>query len=227
MVKMHLTLAIHLLHWPSSPIHTRQNILFKLRCTSVPILPYAGQVVAWTYCSSCTALQTKMPTLLLCQVAKWWPPHFHRGNFYNRTKLDRWPTTMHLESQLRKKKIDNLIALTSMILTRIWTRSQTEISSDPYCSLRRASKSKGISRNAESMFPIGFLQVPCEMWIYSVNSEVTISTQRRKMLDGQNILYKFVALIFHTSSVYIKEGNDWMSNILWWQRQASNWEDSW
>ena len=44
------------------------------------------------------------PKCLFCfYAAKWWPRHFHRGNFYNRTKLDRWPTTMHLESQLRKK----------------------------------------------------------------------------------------------------------------------------
>ena len=57
MVKMHLTLAIHLLHWPSSPIHTRPNILFKLRCTSlhpqVPILP-----LCWS--SSCPNILFKL-----------------------------------------------------------------------------------------------------------------------------------------------------------------------
>ena len=54
---MHLTLAIHLLHWPSSPIHTRPNILFKLRCTSlhpqVPILP-----LCWS--SSCPNILFKL-----------------------------------------------------------------------------------------------------------------------------------------------------------------------
>ena len=64
------------------------------------------------------------PKCLFCfYAAKWWPRHFHRGNFYNRTKLDRRPTTMHLESQLRKKIYNNnnkilvhLIALKSIII---------------------------------------------------------------------------------------------------------------
>ena len=160
---MHLTLAIHLLHWPSSPIHTRPNILFKLRCTSlhpqVPILP-----LCWS--SSCPNILFKLHCV-----------GHHTFIVATFTIGQNWIAGLQqciLNLNCAKKKIDNLIALTSMILTRIWTRSQPEISSDPYCSLRRASKSKGISRNAESMFPIGFLQGPCEMWMYSVNLEVTI-----------------------------------------------------
>ena len=159
---MHLTLAIHLLHWPSSPIHTRQNILFKLRCTSlhpqVPILP-----LCWS--SSCPNILFKLHcgghhTFIVATftIGQNWIAGLQQC-ILNLNCAKKWSIWLlwHL-----------------WFFTRIWTRSQTEFSSDPYCSLRRASKSKGISRNAESMFPIGFLQGPCEMWMYSVNLEVTI-----------------------------------------------------
>ena len=168
MVKMHLTLAIHLLHWPSSPIHTRPNILFKLRCTSlhpqVPILPLcwssscpnilfnlhcpanqnahsafmpSGQGVANTL-SSWQLLQSDKIGSLAYNIASW--------------------ISIAKKQQTKFWSIWSFSHVWIWFFTKIWTISQTEFSSDPYCSLRRASKSKGISRNAESMFPIGFLK---------------------------------------------------------------------
>ena len=202
---MHLTLAIHLLHWPSSTINSRPNMLFKLRCTSlhpqVPILPFcwsrscpnilfklhcpanqnahsafmpSGQVVAASL-SSWQLLQSDKIGSLAYNIASW--------------------ISIALKTTTTTKFWSIWLLWNLWFFTKIWTISQTEFSSDPYCSVRWASKSKGISRNAESMFPIGFLQGPCEMWIYSVNLEVTIhkveKCKKGKTKNGpQNLLIR-------------------------------------
>ena len=144
---MHLTLAIHLLHWPSSPIHTRPNILFKLRCTSlhpqVPILP-----LCWS--RSCPNILFKL----------------HCGGHHTFivatfTIGQNWIAGL-------QQCILNLNCAKKIGPSDCFDiyDSKPEFELDPeqkFRSVRRASKSKGISRNAESMFPIGFLQGPCEM----------------------------------------------------------------
>ena len=153
---MHLTLAIHLLHWPSSPIHTRPNILFKLRCTSlhpqVPILP-----LCWS--SSCPNILFKLHCV-------------GRHTFIVATFTigQNWiaglqQCILNLNCAKKQQQQQNFGPFDCF---EIYDSSK-KIELDPkqnslqIHALRRASKSKGISRNAESMFPIGFLQGPCEM----------------------------------------------------------------